>query len=228
MGNATIVQERPGGGKHRFQSLGGDMATKAIKATLSNSYAAGGDACDLSAYFSEILGAALESPSGFPLQYDITNKKLKAHTLPQSIPLFGFAGNLVESQTDFIGPSHVNTTEASALPFVSPAAGRIVGMRAWLATAMAASRTTTLTVRKNTVDTTMTLAITAEASGVTTTNPVTVAAGDRIVAKNVVGAGTTPGGANMSVSLLFEATPTEVAAGADLSTVVARLILWGR
>lgn len=139
----------------------------------------------------------------------------------QAVPLAGIQGTITAGGTKYIGPA--DNAENEDIVFVVPADGKIVGLFATLGTAPGSAgestKTITLTVRKNGVDTDLECTIAADAvSGSDTTagHAVDVSAGNKISVKSVA-AGSTAA-ADLNVSLLYQITAGTDAIPTDTHT----------
>lgn len=108
-------------------------------------------------------------------------------TSVQAIPFAGIQGALTAGGTKYIGVGNTAEVATDIGFFVVPYSGKWEGLIATLETAPASSNTVTLTVRKNSQDTSMVVTITGTAtSGVIEgTNTFSVVAGDKISIKSV-------------------------------------------
>lgn len=114
-----------------------------------------------------------------------------AHSIFMCIPSFTTA-----AATRYFSPSTSSTSESDAI-YVVPFDGTLTQFIVQSTAAPGAAQTFTLTVRKNTVDTSMTATIAGAATfttGTITTNPVSVVAGDIISLKCVGSAGSAVSG----------------------------------
>lgn len=141
----------------------------------------------------------------------------------QAVPLAGIQGTITAGGTKYIGPADNAENDNEDIVFVVPADGKIVGLFATLGTAPGnaeeSTKTITLTVRKNGVDTDLECAIAADAvSGSDTTagHAVDVSAGNKISVKSVAADSTAA--ANLNVSLLYQITAGTDAIPTDTHT----------
>ena len=74
----TLNVDAPGGGPAQVDGFGTDTTILTGTFDFDNSYAAGGEALDLSKYFRQVLGVAFETKSGYVFEYDYAAKKAKA------------------------------------------------------------------------------------------------------------------------------------------------------
>lgn len=139
----------------------------------------------------------------------------------QAVPLAGIQDTITAGGTKYIGPA--DNAENEDIVFVVPADGKIVGLFATLGTAPGSAgestKTITLTVRKNGVDTDLECAIAADAvSGSDTTagHAVDVSAGNKISVKSVAADSTAA--ADLNVSLLYQITAGTDAIPTDTHT----------
>lgn len=139
----------------------------------------------------------------------------------QAVPLAGIQGTITAGGTKYIGPA--DNAENEDIVFVVPADGKIVGLFATLGTAPGSAgestKTITLTVRKNGVDTGLECVIAADAvSGSDTTagHAVDVSAGNKISVKSVAADSTAA--ADLNVSLLYQITAGTDAIPTDTHT----------
>jgi hypothetical protein len=98
------------------------------------------------------------------------------------------SGTLPLASTVFLA---AETSQSTEIPlYIAEQDEKVTQIQMFSRVANGAAHTDVYTVRKNGVDTTMTLTITNAASGSSTTNPVTLAAGDRLSIKVVTDAAT--------------------------------------
>jgi hypothetical protein len=201
---------------------------------LSTSYSAGGDtlaAGDVGLRSIENLVVLNGQSGGYTLGFNgITSNtaKIQAYKsgLPASaVPLPGLA-TITHNATKYIGMDGAEAaTAAAACPFVVPAAGKIVGMRASLGTAPSSTYSYTLTLMKNGSAGTNTFAFTGTAvSGSDSAHSDTVAAGDLVTVK-AVDSNASSTAATLGLSLLYIPDPIE--ASGNLSGVTVYFMAVG-
>ncbi|HEY3314372.1 MAG TPA: hypothetical protein VGL40_03685 [Bacillota bacterium] len=76
---SLLTVDAPGGGPAMVEGVGSDLRILTGKFDFDNSYPTGGEAMDLSKYFSQVLGVTFETKAGYIFEYDYAARKVKAY-----------------------------------------------------------------------------------------------------------------------------------------------------
>ncbi len=125
----VLTVDAPGGGPAQVEGVGSDLRILTGKFDFDNNYPTGGEAMDLTRYFSQVLGVQFETKAGYIFEYDYAAGKVKALTPRAAI------ANTLAASVDAGATAVTSTAANGAIVTLAGVAGVAAGPGAEVANA---------------------------------------------------------------------------------------------